>query len=200
MREWEVKDMKEKLQRRKAVRNTAKYLYGFKPNHEQDALIHDSGFKLLFYNGYKGTEILGVGGQKSHRIGCSFKKCPKKIAKDIEKRLLPDYKRDFINYRAEKAALEEKRAHHRQLMEALAHEALGEIKAHHGGHVKHNVYVRGANATITITENYREGYDAKISLDFGQALKLIKYLKNEGILVEEIEEEKPHYRRNKRRR
>lgn len=78
--------MMEKKEIKKVVFQVAPHLYGFKAQDEY--LVHDFGYKLLFYSSWNNkAEVIGQGCTYRHKIGCSFKKDPKKIAADIKRRL-----------------------------------------------------------------------------------------------------------------
>ena len=149
------------------VSTVAPYLYGFKA--KEQCLVHDFGYKLLFYDGWNKSEIVGKDCRRNHRIGCSFKKHPKKIAADIKRRLLPGYREDFLKFKHEKQKDEEKRAQEAQMLKALAYELGGEIINNYLGE-----HVSAKN--VKITQAYDGQYKIEALFDFSDALKVSQFM------------------------
>ncbi len=161
------------------VSKVAPFLFGFKS--EDNYLIHDYGYKLLFYDGWNKTEIIGQGGKYNHRIGCSFQKDPRKIAADINRRLLPEYKKDFLSTKREKAKAEEYKTHQLSLLKALAHESGGEITKDYRGWKTGDHDLVASSESIQIRQ-HKDRYSLELSANFGEALCIVEFLKMSKII------------------
>lgn len=161
------------------VSKVAPFLFGFKA--EENYLIHDYGYKLLFYDGWNKTEVIAKSGKYNHRIGCSFKKDPRKIAADINRRLLPEYKKDFLSTKREKAKTEEYKAHQLSLLKALAHESGGEIIKDYRGWRAGDLDLVASSESIQIRQ-HKDRYSLEVSANFGEPLRVVEFLKVSEII------------------
>lgn len=171
--------MMEREEIKKVVSLVAPHLYGFKA--QDQYLVHDFGYKLLFYSSWNDkTEIIGQDCTYRHRIGCSFTKDPKKIAADISRRLLKDYKEDFIKRKRGKAEAKELKKQKLSLLKALAQESGGKLREDHGYSIgDHGLIIDGEGFNIKQRDNF---FNISLTLDFGQSLKIIQFLKEHKII------------------
>lgn len=167
---------------KQVVSQVAPHLYGFKA--QDQYLVHDFGYKLLFYSSWNDkSEVIGQDCTYSHRIGCSFKKDPKKIAADIKRRLLKNYKEDFIKRKKQTAEAKELKERKISLLKALAQESGGNLREDYGGWRSgdHNLVIDGDSFTIKQKDNF---FKFSLTLDFGESLKIIQFLKDRGIILD----------------
>ncbi|MCB0379411.1 MAG: hypothetical protein KDD33_13035 [Bdellovibrionales bacterium] len=164
---------------KKVVSKVAPHLHGFKAQDEY--LVHDFGYKLWFYSSWNNkTEIIGQNCTYNHKIGCSFRKEPKKIAADINRRLLKEYKADFIKRKKDKIEAQEREEQKLSLLKALAQQSGGEIEKDHGWCPgDYGLRVDGKSFSIKQHDNF---YKFSLTLDFGQSLKVIQFLKEQNII------------------
>ena len=157
----------------KLVKNLEPYFFGYTA--KENRLKNDSGLEFLFQDIWGKTTVSGLGGKDCHGIGCSFTKPLGKIAKDIKRRLLPKYRDDFFEYKKEQKELKEKEAFDRKKLAALAQASGGRIKNQYSSYWSTNKYVTFKNGSIAQT--YDGKYRVKIEADFGEALKIVSFLK-----------------------
>ena len=100
------------------VKNLEPYFFGYTA--KENKLKNDSGLEFLFQDIWGKTTVSGLGGKNYHKIGCSFTKPLDKIAKDIKRRLLPNYRDEFFKNKREQKELKEKEAFDRKKLAALA--------------------------------------------------------------------------------
>lgn len=144
----------------------------------ESSLKNDNGMELVFRCDWNNkTTVSGFHAKHRHSIGCSFKKSPEKIFKDIRKRLMPEYHKDFFETKREKIAQQEAEEANLQKLKALASVIGGEICNHYG--YRNAVGLEYANTeNISIYQTYRGQYEFKINLSYIDAMKLAQILKN----------------------
>lgn len=171
---------------KKVVSQVAPHLYGFKA--QDNYLVHDFGYKLLFYSSWNDkTEIIRQDCTYRHKIGCSFKKNPKKIAADINRRLLKDYKEDFIKRKKKKAEAKEIKEQKLTLLKALAQESGGDLREDHSYRIgDHGLIIDGDTFSIKQRDGF---FNFSLTLGFGQSLKVIQFLKKQKIISTHLKTE-----------
>lgn len=145
--------------------------------HER-SLKNDNGMELLFSCDWKNKmTVSGLHAKHSHTIGCSFEKSPEKIFKDIRRRLMSDYHKDFFETKRDKIERQEAEEENLLKLKALASVVGGEVE-HHSGYRNaiSNEYVSAENVSISPT--YRGNYEFKIELTYIDAMRLAQILKN----------------------
>lgn len=162
------------------VKSVSKYMIGFKP--EEKYLVNDNGMKFHFYSSWNNkTTISGVGARHSHSIGCSFKKDPEKIAKDIYRRLYDDYRDDFLTNKREEEGREKKINDDMEKLDAICSVIEGAtVRENFGNYKKYNRHV--CNKQIEISQDYQDNYDFKINLSFSETLKAVSLLKEHNLI------------------
>ncbi len=156
------------------VKKLEKYFIGYKAN--GNTLKSEAGFEFRFHSSWNNkTTVSGIGGTRYHSIGCSFTKPVEKIAKDIKRRLFPDYRDDFlktVKSDNEKREFEEKQL---LMLEALKESAHAEIKdSYWNSRAMHNKYI-SANG-FEIKQTYSGDYEFTVDCNFSESLKLIGFL------------------------
>ena len=157
----------------KLVKNLEPYFFGYRA--KENRLKNDSGLEFLFQDIWGKTTVVGLGGKSSHSIGCSFKKPLEKIARDIKRRLLPSYRDDFFENKREQREIREKEAFDRKKLAALAQVSGGKVKTQYSSYWRTDKYVTFKNGSIA--QNYSGNYKIKIEADFGEALKIVSFLR-----------------------
>ncbi len=152
-------------------------------------LENSSGMKLHFSSTWNGkTSISGLGGKKRHSIGCSFTKPLDKIAKDIRRRLLPDYRDDYFENIVERKQRQEKIDSDLLKLKALEDATEGEIRDQYGySSGPYNKYVNSDYANIS--QRYNGGYELTILADFTETLDIISFLKKSYPYKKKVKEE-----------
>ena len=158
----------------KLVKNLENYFFGYVA--KQNYLESTSGLKILFRSSWNGkTTIIGLGARRNHSIGCSFTKPLDKIAKDIKKRLMPDYRDDFFEKLRDENIRQEKEQSELMKLKAIAQVSCGIVEDQkfysRGSGTK---YVRSDYANISQT--YSGDYELTIRANFGEALKILNFL------------------------
>ncbi len=122
------------------------------------------------------TTVSGLGGKGYHSIGCSFTKPLKKIAEDVKRRLLPAYRGDYFEYQREKNRIREKKASDMQKLEALTEASGGDLRDKYGS--SQEPYNKRIDLEYeSISQTYGDKYKLKIEASFGEALKIISFLR-----------------------
>ena len=156
----------------KLVKSLESHFYGYKA--QECTLINDLGMKVHFSSSWNNkTYVSGLGAKRSYLIGCSFTKPLEKIVKDINKRLIPNYRDDFISYKREQAEALELLDYEQQKFEALAVSCNGEIVSDYGS--RHGQYIRAEK--LTIHQAYSGDYEITINLNFKKALEPVSLIK-----------------------
>lgn len=90
------------------VKKLETYFFGYRA--QERTLVNDNGMTLSFYSSWNNkTTVSGLGGYHSHTIGCSFSKPLEKIAKDINRRIIPKYKDDFFKKKKDRIETKERK-------------------------------------------------------------------------------------------
>lgn len=113
------------------VKKLETYFIGYKAN--EKTLKNSNGMELWFRSDWKGKTIVsGLHAKSRHSIGCSFEKPIEKIAKDIRKRLMPEYFDDFFTTKKEKIEQTEMMENDSLKLKAVASVIGGEISRNYG--------------------------------------------------------------------
>ena len=157
----------------KLVKNLEPYFFGYTA--KENRLKNDNGLEFLFQDIWGKTTVSGLGGKSCHSIGCSFTKPLEKIAKDIKRRLLPKYRDDFFEYKREQNQLREKEVFDRKKLEALAQASGGKVGNQYSYSLRTEKYATFKNGSVSQT--YDEKYKIKVEAGFGEALRIVSFLK-----------------------
>lgn len=152
----------------------APFLFGFKAKGRR--LVADNGMELLFSSTWNNKTTISGLGTRGHSIGCSFLKDPKKIAEDIERRLLPEYRSAFRTAKIEQMRRDEDKAERMLLLDALADMADGEVKDHYSNRCPDHKWISSHHCSIE--QHYSKGYLMNIEGDYQKMIKIIKFIKN----------------------
>lgn len=154
----------------------------------KNSLKNSNGMELFFRSSWNDkTTVSGLHAGRSHSIGCSFKKSPDKIFKDIRKRLMPRYYEDFFKYKKEEQEREEIKNAKAEKMRAISSVIDGEIRKNYGYSYNSGNFVSAQN--LSIYETYSGHYEVTIQLDFMTAMKLAQYLKSSNLIDEKKEDD-----------
>lgn len=170
----------EKTNIQNLVKKLEPYFFGYTAN--DCSLTNELGLELRFFASWNNkTQIRGIGAKHNHSIGCSFTKPLEKIAKDVKRRLIPEYREDFIAYKREESERIEHEAQELLKLEALAQACSGELKdSYWNSRSLRDKYVNAES--LEIKQNYSGKYEFSIKLDFGDSLKLINILRKKQLL------------------
>ncbi len=157
----------------KLVKDLEPYFFGYTA--KENRLKNDSGLEFLFQDIWGKTTVSGLGGKNYHKIGCSFTKPLEKIAKDIQRRLLPKYRDDFFENKKEQNQLREKETFNRKKLEALAQASGGKVKTQYSSYWRTDKYATFKDGSVA--QSYDGKYKIKVEADFGKALKIVSFLK-----------------------
>jgi len=115
----------------------------------ENSLKNSNGMELIFRASWNNkTTVSGLHAGRSHSIGCSFKKSPDKIFKDIRRRLMPSYYEDFFKHKKEKQEREEFKNEKAEKMRAISSVVDGEIRKDYGYSYSSGNFVSAQNLTI----------------------------------------------------
>lgn len=143
----------------------------------ENKLKNSNGMELLFKVDWKDqTTVVGLHAKRRHSIGCSFKKSPDKIFKDIWRRLIPGYHADFFETKRENLERAEEQEAEKLKLMAIASVIDGEICRDYGYRCPSNSgYVRAKNVSIYQTYNGR--YEIQLNLSYFDTMKMAQFLK-----------------------
>lgn len=145
---------------------------------EGNSLKNANGMEICFRVDWKNKTIVsGLHAKHRHSIGCSFEKTPEKIFKDIRRRLFPEYYTDFFKTKKENLEIAEAEEINTQKLKALASVIGGEVSRHYGHRgASGNDYISTENVSIYPT--YQGDYEINVTLDYIDAMKIAKHLKD----------------------
>ncbi len=125
------------------------------------------------YGGDMARAVLGHG-VSAPEVGISLTKTPEHIARDIQRRFLPDYEELFVRCVSAAQEVEAFHARQRALGEALAH-ALGRTASLRHGRPEIDWYVQPASCTVTVESGDRVSISLR-GLGEDLALKICRLL------------------------
>lgn len=149
---------------------------------EDNRLKNSNGMELVFRLSWSNkTTVSGLHASHTHSIGCSFYKSPEKIFKDIWKRLMPDYHKDFFEHKMEIIKRKEHEDNKNIMLQAIASVINGDINRNYDYHYSGNSNFVHIN-NVSIYEHYVMGYEVRIKLDYMATMALAEYLRKSGFV------------------
>lgn len=161
------------------VRKLEPFFMGYKAH--DNMLKNENGMTLVFRISWNNkTTVSGLYAKHNHTIGCSLEKSPEMIFKDIRKRLMPEYHKDFFETKRETIERQEAEEEDLLKLKALASVVGGELSHHYGYRgVAGNEYVSAES--VSIYPSYSGHYKFEIELNYIDAMRLAHILKNSSL-------------------